>query len=36
VGHVAYIWEIRNTYRVLIRKPEGKIPLGRFVPYMEG
>jgi hypothetical protein len=22
-------WEIRNAYRMLVRKPEGKIPLRR-------
>jgi hypothetical protein len=27
--HVARIWEKRNTYRLLVRKPEGKRPLGR-------
>jgi hypothetical protein len=36
VGHVTYIWEIRNTYRILMRKPEGKIPLRRLVPYIHG
>jgi len=34
VGHVAYKREITNTYRVLMRKPEGKRPLGRLVPYI--
>jgi hypothetical protein len=29
VGHVARMGEKRNTYRVLVRKPEGKRPLGR-------
>jgi len=28
-GHVARIGEGRGVYRVLIGKPEGKIPLGR-------
>jgi hypothetical protein len=28
-GHVARIGEERNVYRVLMRKPEGKRPLGR-------
>jgi len=28
-GHVAYIEENRNTYTVLMSKPEGKRPLGR-------
>jgi hypothetical protein len=29
VGHVARIGEKRNVYRLLLRKPEGKRPLGR-------
>jgi hypothetical protein len=29
VGHVARIGEVRNVYRVLVGKPEGKRPLGR-------
>jgi hypothetical protein len=28
-GHVAQMGEKRNTYRLLIGKPEGKRPLGR-------
>jgi hypothetical protein len=28
-GHVARIGEKRNVYRLLVRKPEGKRPLGR-------
>jgi len=24
MGHVAYRWERRDAYRVLVRKPEGK------------
>jgi hypothetical protein len=24
-GHVAYIWHTRNTYRVLLRKPDGRM-----------
>jgi hypothetical protein len=28
-GHVAHIGERRGAYRVLVGKPEGKIPLGR-------
>jgi hypothetical protein len=28
-GHVARIGEKRNTYRILVGKPEGKRPLGR-------
>jgi hypothetical protein len=29
VGHIARIGERRGVYRVLVRKPEGKIQLGR-------
>jgi len=29
VGHVARIEKMRNTYKILIEKPEGKILLGR-------
>jgi hypothetical protein len=29
VGHVARIGEKRNTYRLLVGKPEGRRPLGR-------
>jgi hypothetical protein len=29
VGHVARMGEKRNAYRISVRKPEGKIPLGR-------
>jgi hypothetical protein len=28
-GHVARIWENRNGYRILVEKPEEKIPLWR-------
>jgi hypothetical protein len=28
-GHVARVAEKRNVYRLLVRKPEGKRPLGR-------
>jgi hypothetical protein len=28
--HVAHIGEVRNAYRILVRKPEGKRPLRRF------
>jgi hypothetical protein len=28
-GHVAHMEEKRNAYRILVEKPEGKIPLGR-------
>jgi hypothetical protein len=30
VGHVVHVREKRNTYKILIRKPEGKGTLGRF------
>jgi len=30
LGHVAHIGEVRNAYRILVRKPEGKRPLRRF------
>jgi hypothetical protein len=29
VGHVAWMGEKRNVYRLLVGKPEGKRPLGR-------
>ena len=29
VGHVARMGEMRNAYRVLVEKPEGRRPLGR-------
>jgi hypothetical protein len=29
-GHVARIGEKRNAYRILVRKSEGKRPLGRL------
>jgi hypothetical protein len=28
-GHVAQMGEMRNAYRILVAKPEGKRPLGR-------
>jgi hypothetical protein len=28
-GHVAGIGEKKNAYRILVGKPEGRIPLGR-------
>jgi hypothetical protein len=28
-GHVARIGDKRNAYKLLVRKPEGKNPLGR-------
>jgi hypothetical protein len=29
-GHVAHMEEIRNTYKILVRKPEEKRPLRRL------
>jgi hypothetical protein len=29
VGHVTRMGERRNAYRLLVRKPEGRRPLGR-------
>jgi hypothetical protein len=29
-GHVAWMWERRSAYRILVGKPEGKRPLGRL------
>jgi hypothetical protein len=29
-GNVLCRWEKRNAYRILVGKPEGKIPLGRL------
>jgi hypothetical protein len=34
-GHVTRIGEKRNTYRLLVGKPEGKRPLGRPRPRWE-
>jgi hypothetical protein len=31
-GHAARRGEKRNAYRILVRKPEGKRPLGRLRP----
>jgi hypothetical protein len=28
VGHTARMGEMRNMYKILVEKPEGKIPLG--------
>jgi hypothetical protein len=28
-GHVAHMEEMKNVYKVLVEKPEGKRPLGR-------
>jgi hypothetical protein len=29
LGHIARMGELKNAYNILVRKPEGKIPLGR-------
>jgi hypothetical protein len=29
LGHVAHMREMRYTYKILVRKPGGKRPLGR-------
>jgi len=29
IGHVGRMGAIRNIYKILVRKPEGKRPLGR-------
>jgi hypothetical protein len=29
VGHVAHMGEVRGAYSVLVRRPEGRRPLGR-------
>jgi hypothetical protein len=29
MGHAACMGEMRNSYKILVRKPEGKRPLGR-------
>ena len=34
-GHVAHMEQSRNAYRVLVRKPVGKRPLGRWVVIVE-
>jgi hypothetical protein len=34
-GHVARMGAMKNAYKVLVRKPEGKIPLGRCRPRWE-
>lgn len=34
--HVAYVGERRVTYRVVVKKPDGKSPLGRPRPKWEG
>jgi hypothetical protein len=30
VGHVVYMWDLRNMYKILVEKPEGKRLLGRL------
>jgi hypothetical protein len=29
LGHITRMGEKRNAYKILVRKPEGKTPLGR-------
>jgi hypothetical protein len=29
MGHRAHMGEMRSVYKILVRKPAGKIPLGR-------
>jgi len=36
VGHVARTGEMRNAYKILVGKPEGKRPFGRPRPRWEG
>jgi hypothetical protein len=36
VGHVARMGEMRNAYKILVGKPEGKRPLGRRKRCWEG
>jgi len=35
-GHVVYMGEMRNAYRILVGKSEGKTPLGRPLHRWEG
>jgi hypothetical protein len=35
VGHVTHMGQIRNAYKILVRKPEEKRPLGRCKPRWE-
>jgi len=35
-GHVACMWEMVGTYKILVRKPEGKRSLGRLRHVWEG
>jgi len=34
-GHVARVGQIRNVYKILVEKPEGKIPLQKCGPKWE-
>jgi hypothetical protein len=34
-GHMARIGEERNAYNLMVRKPEGKRPLGRPKPKVD-
>jgi len=36
VGHVASTGEIRNVYKIFVRKPKGKRPLGKPMHKWEG
>jgi hypothetical protein len=35
VGNVARVGETRNAYRVLVGKPDGNRPLGRYICIRE-
>jgi hypothetical protein len=35
-GYVACMGEMKNAYKILVRKPEGKRPLGRITRRWEG
>jgi hypothetical protein len=30
VGHIAHMGELRNAYKILVGKPEGKTPVGSY------
>jgi len=30
LGHIDHMGELRSAYKILVRKPEGKRPLGRY------
>jgi hypothetical protein len=36
VGHIVHVRDMKNAYRVLVRKLEGKRPLGRLMCRWEG